>query len=97
MRTWIWIEGFEAFDDFCERRFGEVAHMIENTGTVGTARVRKVYKWREDWGQYVAMFLLHMEAPGERCPNLAEDYQMSEIEKMTYDQIRLDRTALLRR
>lgn len=94
MRTWIWIEGFDAFDDFCERRFGEVAHMIENTGT---AHVRKVYKWREDWGQYVAMFLLHMEAPSERCHNLAEDYQMSEIEKMTYDQIRLDRTALLRR
>lgn len=97
MRTWIWVEGFEAFDDFCERRFGEVAHMIENTGTVGTARVRKVYKWREDKVKYVAMFLLHMEAPGERCHNLAEDYQMSEIEKMTYDQIRLDRTALLRR
>lgn len=97
MRTWIWIEGFKAFGEFCERRFGEVAHMIETTGTVGTARVRKVDKWREDKGEYVAMFLLHMEAPSERCHNLAEDCQMSEIEEMTYDQIRLDRTALLRR
>lgn len=67
-----------------------------------TARVAQIYKYvyKED-GETVdrvaQMFLLWMDAPNENCKNLAGSGQLSDIERMTYEEIKADRTAILRR
>lgn len=102
MITWIWIEGEKALDDFCERRFNEKPRWMENTGRLTRAKVAQIYKYvyKED-GQTVArvaqMFLLWMDAPNERCKNLAGSGQLSDIQRMSYEEIKTDRTAILRK
>ena len=55
MITWIWIEGEKALNDFCERRFKEKPHWMENTGRLTMAKVAQIYKYvyKED-GKTVA-------------------------------------------
>lgn len=98
MITWIWIEGEKALNDFCERRFGEVPRMVETSGRVGPAKVRKIYKELPGSGDYTDMYLLHMEAPeGFRGDNLTGSGSLGEIERMSYENIGADRTAILKR
>lgn len=102
MITWIWIEGENALNDFCERRFKEKPHWMENTGRLTRAKVAQIYKYvyKED-GETVdrvaQMFLLWMDAPNDNCKNLAGDGQLSDIQRLTYEEIKADRTAILRK
>lgn len=102
MITWIWIEGEKTLDDFCQRRFNERPHWIEHTGRLSHAKVVQRYKdvYKED-GETVdrvaQMYLLWMEAPNERCKNLAGSGQLPDIQRMTYEEIKADRTAILRK
>ena len=102
MITWIWIEGERALNDFCLRRFRCKPSWMETIGTLPGAKVRLIYKYvyKED-GKTVArvaqMFLLYMDAPNDRCTNLVGSGMLSDIERMTYEEIKADRTAILRR
>lgn len=102
MITWIWIEGEKALNEFCLKRFKDKPQFCENSGMVMSARVFKIYKYvyKED-GETVdrvaQMFLLWMDAPNDNCKNLAGDGQLSDIQRMTYEEIKADRTAILRR
>lgn len=102
MITWIWIEGEKALNEFCLKRFKDKPHFCENSGRVMQARVAQIYKYvyKED-GETVdrvaQMFLLWMDAPNDNCINLAGDGQLSDIQRMTYENIKADRTAILRK
>ena len=102
MITWIWIEGERALNEFCLRRFKSTPRWMETIGTLPGAKVRLIYKYvyKED-GETVdrvaQMYLLYMDAPHDRCKNLAGDGQLSDIERMSYEEIKTDSTAILRR
>lgn len=97
MITWIWIEGEKALNEFCLKRFKDKPRFVETCGSVIGARIRMIYKHRDDLGRYVDMYLLYMDAPNDRCPNYAGSGMLSQIERMTYEEIKADRTAILRR
>lgn len=102
MITWIWIEGEKALNDFCERRFKEKPRWMENTGRLPRAKVAQIYKYvyKEDGETVVRvaqMYLLWMDAPNERCKNLAGSGQLPAIQRMSYEEIKTDRTAILRK
>lgn len=88
----IWIEGEENLNIFCLRRFKERPRFVETIGHVGSAKIFEIYKKREGFG-YTDMYLLYM--PYEKG-DLTWD-QIEEKMLETYENIRLDRTAILRR
>ena len=97
MITWIWIEGEKALEEYCECRFHDRPHFIETSGRVGfNVHISMIYKHRDDLGRYVDMYFLYMDAPNDRCINLAGDGQLSDLQRMTYEEIKADRTAILR-
>ena len=102
MLTWLWIEGERALNDFCLRRFKCKPCWMETIGTLPGAKVRLIYKYvyKED-GETVdrvaQMYLLYMDAPHDRCKNLVGSCMFSDIERMTYEEIKTDRTAILRK
>jgi hypothetical protein len=50
-----------------------------------------VYKFREDLQRYTEMFLLYMEHYG------SEIYDIGDIRRMNYEQIKANRNSILRR
>lgn len=98
MITWIWIEGEKALNEFCERRFKEKPRFIETCGRVGPAKVRLIYKEIPETGHYTDMYLLYMDAPHEiKNGNYTGNGMLTEIQRMTYEEIRSDKTAILKR
>ena len=85
-----WIEGEQNLNDFCLRKFNETPRFIETIGEVGTsAKVHRVYKWREDKLRYTTMYLLFMEHPKGTVGDI------SDIRHQTYESIRANRSSLL--
>lgn len=103
MYTWIWIEGERALNEFCERRFKARPRFLETIGTVGPAKVhlkyKEVYDDNGDWVRNAEMYLLYMEArPGTTKGNIAGWAEFhNEIRLMTYEEIKADSTAILKR
>ena len=98
MITWIWIEGEKALNEFCQRRFKDRPRFMETCFKVGTARGRMIYKKIPETGHYTDMYLLYMDAPsGYSGPNIKGSGELSDIERMKYEEIRTDRTAILKR
>ena len=86
-----WIEGERNLEDFCTKRFGELPRFCETIGHVGEATVHLIYKYKGEGIGYVAMYMLFMR-------HHSGTYTYSDImdmEKMTYEQIKADRTAIL--
>ena len=83
-----WIEGEKNLHDYCAKRFGEKPHFVETIGRVGEAKVELIYKLKEGYG-YVPMYLLYMQHPTGTINYL------DETRKMTYEQIRADRTSIV--
>ena len=85
-----WIEGWDEMQAFCEKRFGHRASFCETIGTCDTAKIWMIYKRRESGG-YAEMYLLFM--PHEK----GTIYDINELSKMSYEEIRVDRNYLLRK
>lgn len=83
-----WIEGERNLNEYCMKRFGEIPKFVETIGKVANAKVRLIYKEKE--GDFTAMYLLYMHHPSGTV------YHINDIETMTYEQIRTDRSALLK-
>lgn len=83
-----WIEGEKNLHEYCLKRFGEKPHFVETIGRVGEAKVELIYKLKEGYG-YVPMYLLYMQHPTGTI------YYLDETRKMTYEQIRADRTSIV--
>lgn len=84
-----WIEGYGNLIDFCLKRFKEKPHFVETIGRVGEATVYLIYKQKPS-GEFAEMYLLWMPHPS------GEWHYVDNIQKMTYEDIRADRTSLLR-
>lgn len=85
-----WIEGDDNLNEYCLKRFGEKPKICEHHGKVGNARIVKTEKEKPD-GYFHIFYLLYMEdAKGVI-------YDINNITRMTYEQIRADRSALLKR
>lgn len=86
-----WIEGRKNLDAYCEKRFGEKPRFVETIGRVGYegAKVHMIYKHKANGG-FAEMYLLYMQHPNGHV------YWISDIETMSYEDIRADRTAILR-
>lgn len=98
MITWIWIEGEKALNEFCLRLFKSKPLFRGTIGSVGRARVRLIYKHRGDnIGKCAEMYLLYMYASSGSCSNLARIEDLDKIETMTYEEIKADKTAILRK
>ena len=85
-----WIEGWDEMQAFCEKRFGHRASFCETIGTCDTAKIWMIYKRRESGG-YAEMYLLFM--PHEK----GTIYDINELSKMSYEEIRVYRNYLLRK
>jgi hypothetical protein len=86
-----WIEGRKALEEYCAKRFKDKPHFCETIGRVGNegAKIHLIYKHKADGG-YAEMYLLYMPHPQGTV------YWISDIETMSYEEIRLDKTAILR-
>lgn len=84
-----WIEGEDNLNEYCQKRFKETPHWCDTIASVGEAKVYLVYKRKAD-GSFAEMYLLFMPHPNGTV------YNISDIFAMTYEDIRLDRTAILR-
>lgn len=102
MYTWIWIEGERALNEFCERRFKARPRFLETIGKVGRAKVhlkyKEVYDEQGEWVRNAEMYLLFMDAPsGMKQGNMAGWAEFHDkIKYMTYEEIRADKTAILK-
>lgn len=85
-----WIEGWDEMQAFCEKRFGHRASFCETIGTCDTAKIWMIYKCR-GCGEYAEMYLLFM--PHEK----GTIYDIGELSKMSYEDIRADKNTLLRK
>jgi hypothetical protein len=96
MYIYIWIEGEKNLDDFCLKRFGDIPRFIEHHGAVaGNGVSARVIKTDKDigGGDYRQFFFLYMEhEKGQHSY-----YELEQIMRQPYEEIRLDRTAILRR
>ena len=86
-----WIEGEANFRDFCKKRFHEMPVFIETIGHFqgNTAKVYKIYKYREDKQGYSRMYLLFMKHPKGIITDI------SSIQYQSYEQIRTDKGSIL--
>lgn len=87
-----WIEGEKNLEDYCLKRFKERPRFVETIGRVGTegAKIWNIYKHKPEGG-YANMYLLFM--PHEK----GTIYDIGELSKMSYEDIRADRNSLLRK
>lgn len=85
-----WIEGDDNLNEYCLKRFGEYPDICEHHGRVGNAKIIKTEKQKED-GYYYIFYLLYMK---DDCGKI---YDINNVAQMTYEQIRADRTAILKR
>lgn len=101
MYSYIWIEGEDNLDTFCLKRFGERPRFMENIGKIEskgtTVKVHKRYvdcaqDENDPYGSH-QMFFLFMEHEGGRYTY----WQLQNIMRSTYEEIRTDKTAVLRR
>ena len=86
-----WIEGRQNLVEYCYKRFNDTPHFCETIGYVGNegAKIRLIYK-RKAEGGYAEMYLLYMPSEkGTVC-------WISDIETMSYEEIRADKTTILR-
>lgn len=102
MITWIWIEGEKALNEFCMRRFKTTPRWMETIGTLPGAKAALIYKYvykadGETVDRVAQMYLLWMDAPNDNCKNLTGSGMLSDIQRMTYEEIKTDRTAILRK
>lgn len=95
MYTYIWIEGYDNLQQFCEKRFKQKPQMRENSGSVGDAKIHKKYKEDAD-GNYHEMYFLFMEHPNGKYDSYLDLHDKVE-RKNDYEQIRLDRDSIPKR
>lgn len=86
-----WIEGRANLEEYCQQRFKDKPHWCETIAQVGYegAKVWLIYKHKATGG-YAEMYLLFMPHPKGTI------YDIGELSKMSYEDIRVDRTAILR-
>ena len=85
-----WIEGWDEMQDYCVKRFKSRARFCETVGHCGEATIWMIYKRKQDGG-YAEMYLLFM--PHEK----GTIYDIGELSKMSYEDIRTDRNSMLRK
>lgn len=85
-----WIEGWNEMQEYCQKRFGHKAHFCETIGTCDTAKIWMIYKRKKEGG-FAEMYLLFMQHEKGTI------YDIGKLSTMSYEDIRLDRTAILRR
>lgn len=104
MYSYIWIEGERNLDEFCMKRFGNKPYFSGTIGHVSgkasSAKIHMINKYLTDEEladprrriSYHDMYLLYMEHNSGK-------YFYSEIEQIMrwdYEQIKADKTAILR-
>ena len=95
MYTYIWIEGWENLQEFCQKRFNDRPYMCECTGHCGDVRIHNIYKEDKD-GHYHEMYFLYMEH--DKGEYNSWDVLHEKVERAwDYEQIRLDKRSILRR
>lgn len=95
MYTYKWIEGEAELIQFCLKRFKMEPKFCENIGHCGSAEIHKIYKNRDDNDPNkgcAQMFFLFMEHPNGKIGCIDID----KIERWTYEQIRADRTSIVK-
>ena len=105
MYSYIWIEGEKNLEEFCMKRFGDRCRFMETIGHVSgngaSAKIHMINKYLTDEEladpertlSYHDMYFLYMEHNNGK-------YSFSELEQImrwNYEQIRADKTAVLRR
>lgn len=101
MYSYIWIEGEKTLNEFCEKRFGCRPSFMETIGRVSgkgaSAKVHLIYKYPADdeppYSGCHEMYFLYMEHDNGKY----YQSQIDEIKRWSYEQIRADRTAILRK
>lgn len=104
MKTWIWIEGYNTLYDFCKKRFktDRIEWRDGTVGYVGTAVAYQAYK-RDDEGHWREFYMLTMDVPDNAAANgniknLCTGSEMYDLRHtMTYEQIKADKTSVLRK
>lgn len=86
-----WIEGEKNLYDFCQKCFRDRPRFLENIGHCGPATIHNLYIYRPDKECYSQMFLLFMK---HERGTFSYD-EIEELNKLTYEQIRTDKTAIL--
>lgn len=103
--TYIWVEGRANLEELAKRLSpsNPDIHWRETFGTHSKFKVHLIYKQTFDAdgkpNSCHEMYLLWMPIdPRSSAKNKCEEYEINrEIPLMTYEQIRLDRTAILKR
>jgi hypothetical protein len=96
MYSYIWIEGEKALMEFCQKRFKDKPRFCETIGHCRMATIHLVYKYRDENDTRkgcAQMFFLYMEHSNGK-------YYYTDIEKIerwTYEQIRADRSSIVKR
>ena len=85
-----WIEGDDNLIEYCQKRFNERPYICEHHGYCGPAKIIKTEKEKPD-GYYSIFFLLYMQS------DKGIVYNIDSTKQMTYEQIRADKTAILKR
>ena len=85
-----WIEGAENLEKYCNERFGESPQICEHHGYCNAAKIFKTEKEKPD-GSYGLFFLLYMQSDNGTV------YNMNDIKRMNYGQIRADKSSILKR
>ena len=89
MYIYKWIEGRNNLNDFCLKRFKTKPKFNGTIGHAEDATIHLIYKRKED-GSFTEMYLLFMKhKDGVIC-------DINEVDRMTYEQIRTDKTAILK-
>lgn len=93
MWSYLWIEGERNLHEFCLKRFKELPRFIETTGRCKEAIIRLIYKLEDGYGGAHEMYFLKMK----HDKGVYDGNEIDEIQHWTYEQIKTDRTAILRR
>lgn len=95
MMTYLWIVGEKALNEFCRKRYGMTPEWMETIGRLGDAKVRLIYKHDEENNRYVDCYLLYMPTRKYEGKNVVSATQLfNEIQRWTYEEIRVDRSTL---
>ena len=84
-----WIEGENELYQFCKERFNETPQFCKHHGFCAQVKIIKCEKEKPN-GYYSLFFLLYMQS------DKGNIYDIEDIRTMTYEQIRADRTAILK-